>query len=136
MLAKERIAAICAIALGAPLVFFFARAVADGNARFEETPLRAVIGDARFEALSAGRGGFPHYVGNDRLAPDFTLRDREGKTFRLSEHRGRVVVLNFWSITCPPCVEELPTLETLAHVAEGWGDVDVVTISTDSGWDA
>lgn len=136
MASKEQLAAVVAIALGAPLVFLFTRAVADGSTRYEETPLRAVLGDERFEALRDGHGGFPHYLGDDRLAPDFTLRDKDGRPWRLADHRGRVVVLNFWSITCPPCLEEMPTLETLAHIAEEWGDVDVVAVSTDSGWDA
>ena len=83
----------------------------------------------------AGEGGFPHYLGQDLLAPDFTLRDRYGKPWKLSDHRGKVLVLNFWSVTCKPCLQEMPTIETLGQVARGWGDVDVVTVSTDPGWD-
>jgi peroxiredoxin len=132
---RERLALVIALALTVPLVFAFARAMADGATRHRETPLRAVLGDDRYEALMDGEGGFPHYLGNDRRAPDFTLRDRRGRPFRLSDHRGRVVVLNFWSITCPPCLEEMPSVETLARIAGRWGDVDVVTISTDDSWD-
>src|SRR4029078_12110540 len=48
------------------------------------------------------------------------------------EHRGRVVVLNFWTITCGPCVEELPALDALAELAgRTRPDVDVVLVSTD-----
>ena len=67
--------------------------------------------------------------------PDFTLKDRFGKDWTLSEHRGRVVVLNFWTVTCKPCLQEMPTIETLGQVAKRWGDVDIVTVSTDAGWD-
>ena len=41
-------------------------------------------------------------------APEFKLKDLEGKVVRLSDYRGKVVVLNFWATWCPPCKEEMP----------------------------
>lgn len=41
-------------------------------------------------------------------APDFTLTTVDGDTFHLREHRGHVVVLNFWATWCPPCRREIP----------------------------
>lgn len=46
-----------------------------------------------------------------RPAPDFTLQLFDGTTFRLSEQRGRVVVVNYWASWCPPCRQEAPALE-------------------------
>jgi len=46
-------------------------------------------------------------------APDFTLKDLQGTRQTLSAHKGTVVLLNFWSTTCPPCVVELPSLNEL-----------------------
>lgn len=46
-----------------------------------------------------------------RPAPDILLRTFDGEQIRLSDLRGRVVVLNFWSAWCPPCKEEAPVLE-------------------------
>jgi peroxiredoxin len=46
-------------------------------------------------------------------APDFTGRDTTGKTFRLSEQRGKVVLLDFWSTFCEPCKAEFPHLHAL-----------------------
>lgn len=132
----RELAALLTLLLGAPLVFFFTRAVHDGVERHRQTPLRAVLGNERYEELASGEGGFPHYLGDDRLAPDFTLEDREGRPWKLSEHRGKLLVINFWSITCPPCVQEMPTLETLAHIVEDWEDVEVVTISADDDWES
>lgn len=73
-------------------------------------------------------------MGNTRRAPDFTLKDRFGRDFTLSRQRGRLVVLNFWTITCQPCVEELPSLERLTRMVESRDDIAVVTVSTDAGW--
>ena len=47
------------------------------------------------------------------LAPDFSLPDLDGKTRRLSDYRGKVVLLNFWATWCKPCKEEMPSMEIL-----------------------
>jgi peroxiredoxin len=43
-------------------------------------------------------------------APDFTLPDTAGKPHRLSDYRGRPVIINFWATWCPPCREEIPSM--------------------------
>jgi len=44
-------------------------------------------------------------------APDFQITSFEGQTIKLSELRGKVVVINFWASWCPPCRDEAPFLE-------------------------
>lgn len=45
------------------------------------------------------------------LAPDFSLKDVDGKSHKLSDYRGKVVMINFWASWCPPCRFELPSME-------------------------
>jgi peroxiredoxin len=59
---------------------------------------------------------------------DFALKDLEGKSWTLSELRGKVVVVNFWATWCPPCRKEMPDLEALYNEFKGKGLV-VLAIS-------
>jgi cytochrome c biogenesis protein CcmG, thiol:disulfide interchange protein DsbE len=63
-------------------------------------------------------------------APDFALPDLEGRVHGLADFRGRVVVLNFWATWCPPCIDEMPSLERL-HQALGERGVAVIAVSVD-----
>lgn len=47
------------------------------------------------------------------IAPDFVLKDAEGKLHRLSDYRGKIVALNFWATWCPPCRREMPSMQRL-----------------------
>jgi peroxiredoxin len=59
-------------------------------------------------ALGLGQGLTP--LPGRVMAPDFTLQDTNGKTHRLSDYRGRTVIINFWTTWCPPCREEIPSM--------------------------
>lgn len=130
----EKIAAVLAFVLGAPFAFMMVRGFAEGETRRREVPIRAMLGDDAFEAFRDGELPKSHYFGNDKLAPDFTLKDQNGNDWNLKAHRGKTVVLNFWTMTCQPCIEEMPSLEQLALVAAERDDLEVVAISTDKTW--
>ena len=59
--------------------------------------------------------------GVGEVAPDFSAVNMNGDKVTLSQYRGKVVVLNFWATWCPPCREEMPSMEALheAFVDEG-----------------
>lgn len=73
----------------------------------------------------------PNYVGYEKKAPSFTLKDTNGHDVALDSYRGKVVVLNFWTKTCQPCMEEMPEIADLARILQPMNDVAVVTVSTD-----
>jgi cytochrome c-type biogenesis protein len=54
-------------------------------------------------------------------APDIQLKTVDGKPFRLSDLRGRVVLLNFWATWCIPCRAEIPELNAMQRELEGSG---------------
>jgi cytochrome c-type biogenesis protein len=63
-------------------------------------------------------------------APDVEFQTLAGKSFRLSELHGQVVLLNFWATYCIPCREEIPALNSLQHDLEAQG-LKVVGASLD-----
>lgn len=75
----------------------------------------------------------PDYLAAERRAPAFSLKDMEGKSVTLESLKGKVVVLNFWTKTCGPCLEEMPELAELAKVVRDRRDVVVLAVSTDEG---
>ena len=48
-----------------------------------------------------------------QAAPQFALKDINGRIVRLSDYKGRVVLINFWATWCPPCRAEMPDLVRL-----------------------
>ena len=68
-----------------------------------------------------------------RQQADFTLTDLQGKTWALSQLRGKVVLVNFWATWCPPCRKEMPDLQTLYNRFQGQGFVVLAISDEDPG---
>ena len=68
-----------------------------------------------------------------RPAPPFRLPARGGGELELSKLRGKLVLVNFWATWCPPCRDEMPSLEKLAASLEP-GSFEIVAVSVDEGW--
>ncbi len=66
-------------------------------------------------------------------APDFELQDTGGRTWTLRGLRGRPVLVNFWATWCPPCIEEMPSMEELARRLGN--RAVVLAVSVDEDWD-
>jgi len=65
-------------------------------------------------------------------APDFTLQSLEGTTVRLSDYRGKAVLLNFWATWCPPCKIEMPWFVELQK-QYGPAGLQILGVAMDDG---
>ena len=111
------LAQLAFIVTAALAVYLFVIAAQDGEAR------------ASCTALCALR---PAYANQDRRAPDFDLPDLAGKRVKMADFRGKTVIMNFWTKTCRPCLDEMNTLDELGEVLQrDGGDTVLVTICTD-----
>jgi thiol-disulfide isomerase/thioredoxin len=67
-------------------------------------------------------------------APDFTAQDVTGKTVKLSDFRGKVVLLNFWASWCGVCKDEKPKLSAMAAEMANHDDFVVLALASDHNW--
>jgi len=68
-------------------------------------------------------------------ANEFVFKDMQGKEQRLSDYKGKWVLLNFWATWCPPCLEEIPDLVEM-HNARKTSDFVVIGVAMSSSRDS
>jgi peroxiredoxin len=125
------------VAASVPIMAFpVTRAIAHRcvSACIQETALvrQLLLGSTRNSAPSST------YVSpSDRkLAPDFTLADAAGRSVKLSESRGKVVLLNFWATECAPCGRQIPWFVEFQRANEARGFKALGVAMDESGWAA
>jgi len=68
-------------------------------------------------------------------APAFTLQDGDGKPVSLADYKGKVILLNFWGTWCPPCRQEMPSMERLYKRQHNKGFVVLAINQTETSED-
>jgi peroxiredoxin len=84
-------------------------------------------------AAETGKNQTLSPVAKPFIAPEFALKGEDGRTYRLADYRGKVVVLNFWATWCPPCRYEMPSME---HAHEKLKGENIVILAINVGEDA
>lgn len=77
----------------------------------------------------------PNYAGENRVAPDIQLTNIDGTPARLSDHRGKTVMVVFWSTSCDVCKKQMPALAHLAQKLKSDPNYVLMTIAVDESAD-
>lgn len=116
--------------IGALVIAFFMWMVRPAAAREVDSACGAMR-SALPKPVLCGSAGEPCSL--PLTAPDFVAQDHEGKPVRLSDFRGKVVILNFWASWCSVCKSEKPSLSALTKDLAG-DDFVVITLASDRSW--
>jgi len=95
-----------------------------------------VISAGHMHRKGSGSGSALQGDGLGTLAPDFTLTTLDGKQVKLSDYRGKAVLLNFWATWCAPCKEEIPWFMELEKQYAPQGLVVLGVAMDDDGKDS
>src|SRR5258708_4033486 len=71
-----------------------------------------------------------------KSAPEFSLKDAQGRTVKLSEYKGKVVLLNFWATWCGPCKIEIPWFTDFEQKYKDRGFAVLGVSMDDDGWES
>lgn len=71
-----------------------------------------------------------HKVDGMPVAEDFELPDLDGNSRKLSDFKGKVVIVNFWATWCPPCRKEIPSMQRAWNILK---DKDVMLLAVHVG---
>ncbi|HUO57308.1 MAG TPA: TlpA disulfide reductase family protein, partial [bacterium] len=83
----------------------------------------------------APAAGSPPPAGIRQPVPDPAFETLDGRPWRLSAQRGKILILEFWSVYCPPCREKEPRLKALQKEWTGRMDLSLVGVPVDNDLD-
>jgi peroxiredoxin len=122
MSVRKTILLVAAASITALLAVEYLRLLKPAQAREIEAACRGLRPAPRNKRL----GALP------TRAPDFEAQDHTGRMVKLSDYRGKVVVLRFWGSWCETCKAEQPSLEDLAADRD---DLVVLSLTSDEEWE-
>ena len=74
---------------------------------------------------------FAQGLSTGAVAPNFSLKDTAGRSFKLSDYKGKVVFINFFATWCPPCRAEFPELVKMHAKYRTHSKVKIISVSMD-----
>ena len=93
--------------------------------------LQTMMTQATPPDAAADSGVFEDHPLQGKMAPNFTLKDTEGRKVSLSDYKGKAVVVDFWATWCAPCKIEIPWLEQFNKQYAGQG-LQILGVSEDN----
>ena len=120
---------IGAVAISAAILGVFMWMVPSAAAREEKAACRGLRGDLPLNPALCNGGN----CSMPTPAPDFVALDHQGKKVKLSDFRGKVVLLNFWASWCGVCKTEKPSIRAMADNLTS-DDFVVITLASDNSW--
>jgi thiol-disulfide isomerase/thioredoxin len=118
------LSAVLAAVLSVFAVFYFNRLA------IETAPPLELVAEA--PRAAASRGFNFTLLSSPRPVPEIRFVDEKGRPLTLADFRGKTILLNIWATWCPPCRNEMPTLDRL-QAKLGGPDFEVVVVSIDQG---
>ncbi len=133
MVSKKRLVdiglVVIILSMGALVYFQINRMIGDVRSGLlaTESSQDPIISDPAVEPTTSTPE--PEMTQQAEPAPDFSLISLEGDTVALSDHKGQAVMINFWATWCPPCLAELPLIESYGVLFEE----ELVVLAVNSG---
>lgn len=132
---KRNIAVIVAVVVAVGLMVWAGvvnyRHRQEQQAKVNQLQVMLTAPDKSGDTASAGEEGFDMHPLVGKAAPNFTLKDTEGKKVSLADYKGKAVVVDFWATWCAPCKIEIPWLEQFNNQYAGSG-LQILGVSEDN----